>query len=222
MTVSSFILLITAVFLIVPGAQAQSSNLGTATAACGTSSILDFARELRDRAQALVVGNDDAPKNSVTVKLAPAKPYKKPLAAYCPNGTARYGAKSRPVSYYGDGTDGFAGEEVACSNQLPSMRTMNPNALRVALRTDIFKRLMAKSGKDYSKRNICGAQIILHRPGLKEPVIATIVDNGDLGLTKKKIKPMRDIDLSPAVRKKMKITTDDGLALDVSYVVCDI
>lgn len=114
------------------------------------------------------------------------------------------------ASFYGSHGDGFAGGRTACGN------TMNPSAMTVALRIDIFRELMLRNGSK-STRNICGKKIYITLNG--RTVEATVTDNGDLGLTSRKIKNKRDIDLSPAVRRALGITANEGIA-NVTYDIC--
>jgi hypothetical protein len=187
---------------------------------CRKFSFSNFAQEVEDRVRSLLV-SDEPSGSSVTITLPPATPYRRTLAQYCPTKTGRYAGERRPVSFYGDGSDGFKDQPVSCASVLPpGQKKMNPNAMTVALRRDIYNRLKKLSGKPESIRNICGSKIVLHRPGLKDPIIATVTDLGDLGLENKKIKLMRDVDLSPAVRDKLGIKSDSGLTSDVNYVVC--
>lgn len=199
----SRVLLFTSFVIFASQAHANPfSRLGSGLESC-KKSIVSFARELADRTE--------ANNNSVTVALPPAH--------YCKN-QPRLSKTKKAVSFYGDGSDGFAGKKVRCESVLdPKYRKMNPRLMTVALREDIFERLMSKSGKEDSIRNICGAKIILYRPGVGA-VEAIVTDSGDLGLTNKDIQPMRDVDMSPAVRDALRIKSDTGVVKDVTYFVC--
>jgi hypothetical protein len=124
------------------------------------------------------------------------------------------------ASYYGDGTDGFANQPTACSTLMPRSASMNPRAMIVAVRRSIFNALMfqTRNGQGYrTKANICGSDIYISANGTT--VRARVVDLGDLGEDSPEIQPMRDLDLSPAVRDALRIPSGKGIQ-DVMYDIC--
>lgn len=124
------------------------------------------------------------------------------------------------ASYYGDGTDGFANKPTACSTLMPRTASMNPRAMIVAVRRSIFNTLMfqTRNNQGYrTKANICGSDIYISANG--RTVRARVVDLGDLGEDSPEIQPMRDLDLSPAVRDALRIPPGRGIQ-DVMYDIC--